>query len=152
MDLVFPGDGFSLFRRLVGVQFDFFAMGPLSRGDLIRRVEIFYQFEGNGVVSVALALGSSKVASAESLAAGQPLLSSSTRGAGASQAGIPAFSLFGANGDSGRLAFYPGLKVSTGSQWIVVETGAHSPGVPVVAMVSVEIWRVVRVREAPSGE
>lgn len=149
MDLVLPGDGFTIFRRIQGTSFALDALGPLSSGDVVRRVEVFYGFEGSGVLSVSASLGSSQSATAEALDAGRPLINRSSFGAHVTQDGIAAWTLFGAAGQSGRFAFYPGLRVATGAAWIVTEVGSHTNAVTVSALIAIEIWRVVRVKGSP---
>ena len=146
MDLVLPGDGFTIFRRIQGSNFALDAMGPLSAGDVIRRIEVFYGFEGAGVLSFSASLGSSNSATDAALDTGRPLINRSSFGAHVSANGAPAWTLLGAAGQSGRFAFYPGLRVATGAGWIVPEVGSHTNGVTVSAMIAIEIWRVVRVK------
>lgn len=146
MDLVLPADGFTIFRRVGGANFALDAMGPLSAGDVIRRIEVWYGFEGTGVLSVSASLGSSNSATPEALDAGRPLINRSDVGAHVFQDGAPTWSLLGAAGQSGRFAFYPGLRVATGSGWIVTEVGSHTSAVVVTALIAIEIWRVVRVK------
>lgn len=152
MDLVVPGDGFTIFRRIQGTSFALDAMGPLSKGDFVRRIEVFFAFEGTGVLSVSASLGSSNSASDEALDAGRPLINRSSFGAHVNQDGAAAFTMIGAVGQSGRLAFYPGLRVSSGSGWIVTEVGSHSSGVFVSAMVAIEIWRVEKMKASAGVE
>jgi hypothetical protein len=145
--IVVPGDGFTLFRRNPAQTFTFDAMGPLSAGDFIRRVELHWSLEQTGVWSFSGSLGTSRVADAASLEAGMPLIQRSSFGAYAAQDGPPAIVMLAPAGQAGRMAIYPGLKVTAGSSWIIVEIGSQSAGATASVLVSVEIWRKQPVRK-----
>lgn len=147
MDLIVPGDGFTLFRRNAGEVFSLDALGPLSAGDFIRRVELHWSTEAAGVWSFSASLGSSNSATSENLVAGLPLIQRSTLLSGEFADGAPAIVMLGVAGQAGRMAFYPGLRVTSGSSWIVVETASQSAGVTASVLVSVEIWRKQRQKE-----
>lgn len=151
MDIVVPGDGFTIFRRNPATTFSIDALGPLSKGDFIRRVELHWNTEQAGVWSFAASLGSSNSRTDEALDAGIPLIQRSNFGAHAAGTGIPAIVVLGGAGQAGRMAFYPGLRVATGSAWIVVETGSQSMNVTASVLVSVEIWRREKQKDAPVG-
>lgn len=144
MDIVVPGDGFTIFRRNAATTFTLDALGPLSKGDFIRRVELHWNTEQAGVWSFSASLGSSNSRTDEALDAGIPLIQRSNFGAHSNGSGIPAIVILGGAGQAGRMAFYPGLKVTTGSAWIVVETGSQSANVTASVLVSIEIWRQVK--------
>lgn len=152
MDIVVPGDGFTIFRRNTSQLFTLDVLGPLSKGDFIRRVELHWNTEQAGVWSFAASLGSSNSGTIEALDAGLPLIQRSDFGAHFDASGIPAIVMLGDAGATGRLAFYPGLRVTAGSSWIVVETGSQSTNVTASVLVSVEIWRRVKVKGGDEAE
>jgi hypothetical protein len=65
--------------------------------------------------------------------------------------GAPAIVMNGEAGSAGRMAIYPGLVVSVGSMWIIVETASQSANVTASVLVSVEIWRKQRQKEGPKA-
>ena len=117
-----PQPGFSHAREETGTGSQFATLGPLSKGDIVRRVVVHIHLNGAGIWRWGSSLGISKDATQAGLRVGRSLVT---------QSDVPAF-----NGDDSfphigsttlselfmRFEFFPGMRVTGPSGWIQVHS------------------------------
>ncbi|MFQ5591973.1 MAG: hypothetical protein ACE5HE_12475 [Phycisphaerae bacterium] len=139
MGMVFV-DGFTAYHDRPGASPKYGALGPLSDGDIIRRVLVTVILDQAETFGFAPALCRSPSATLENLDSGVPLISRSDETSNVLFGSTPAVrDTFSSTGTM-RFEFFPGARVSGGPGWIIYEyfTGAvFNVGI----MLSFEIWR-----------
>lgn len=135
-----PGGGLSAYFDTPSADFSFTALGPLADGDIVRRMSVTVMGTLAETFSISAALSRTSSATLENLEAGIPLITRSTRGANADGSVTPAIRRVMAAGATLRFELYPGLRVSGGSGWIIMETLAGSVQ-PMGLLIAFEITR-----------
>ena len=136
-----PTQGLSIIHHATGAGSRFRAIGPLSKGDIVRRITVHVDCLGAVLWRFGCSLGISQSGTQAALRGGRNLLGSSDLGAINGDDGFPHIGFTPVAGMVLRYVFFPGLVVTGGSGWIVTHSyvGA-APSSVICATFEVARW------------
>lgn len=141
MPALIPTKGAAGSRNLgIATGVEFFALGPFSKGSILRRVSVVIGMVGEAAVQVVqfhMAVTASADPTAQNFDGGNPLLDFGDT----NLSGRPSVIVGAIQSLAAQFEFFPGWLFDSGAQWLLVR--ANNLGVAVTAQIFVacEVWR-----------